>query len=760
MGYKPYDSLVFDLFESSISSMDCRVYPGEQNYQQPTKIVCSSFSGTLTTSSTVKFGFWMINPSTTVGLAIPVQVYAYDQTYARKFVWSIMEAGIRVLPVTVTPISDLGNFVTSKVYREGSGANFDFTTRNTKAMVRYDWYILKFNFPLRQSANSNGNFKYRTDFALSGDVIFMERCRTVLLRMGTSDLAIMTPGSTSPNGRINSLFYTPPTQLTTAQASIKAYAIYNSRDLCERIYYSDAFPALPPYEPAGPTFTITPIFATNQMAMNDDWTINFVMSSTAGNSTSLLKLVSIEFPSLSTSDMVIQSKQCMEYLTSTIEVAKCVIDPDTRVIWVTPVQKSTYTDSSSLTIQTAGLAIKTAVNLATNHNQFTIRYFTWEGDNNPGVTAGSDNWCFMKQDSTRIGSSALPLQDYSSTYYSPHSRISVPESVYVNEWEPADYFINNGSVTASLSKSPFEFKLIVTSTFNSLEGSANYHSLKVDFGSYYTYPTINQNSLDLYFYTPVCLLNGFSILDCSISGTTITMRFQQPIANGATIGATFNILNPKDEADQGFTLANTNNPTITLPVYLYNYNSGITYQIEQEPFHTYYKSTSAGATYPSYGIQGVSVVYGTQVQGQLNYLEFTVTLTRTDINGFVIEIPVVSPDGNKIYNSPILMGLDSGSEYPCSLGPYVPVYCYYTQGSANGFGSPTRIYVTGFTLPISTTFNLQMLFTNPDNPNVFPSFTWKAFGGSYSLPDLMGKQLMGVHMLRDPYMVYPTTNYY
>jgi len=216
------------------------------------------------------------------------------------------------------------------------------------------------------------------------------------------------------------------------------------------------------------------------------------------------------------------------------------------------------------------------------------------------------------------------------------------------------------------------------------------------------------------------------------------MRFQQAIANGDTIGVTFNIINPKDESDQGFILVNTNNPTVTLPVYIYNRNTGITYLTNPEHFHTYYRATSNTAAYPSYGIQDVSVVYGTQIQGQLNYLEFTVTLTRTDINGFVIEIPVLHPDGTKIYNDPTLMGLESGQQYPCSLGVYVPVYCYYQKGSTNGFGSPTRIYVTGFGTP-STTFNFRILFTNPDNSDVFPTFIWKAFGGSYTSPDLMGQ---------------------
>ena len=173
MGYNPYDPLIFDLFESSINSMDCRVYPGDATYKQPTKIVCSKFSTTITTSMTVKFGFWVKNPSTTVGMAIPIQVYAYDQPTGRKFIWSMVEAGIRLLPITVTPIVDKGNFVLSSTFREIRSVDLSFTTRNTKNMVQKDWYIMKFNFDLRQSANSNNKLTYNTNLAGTGDVIFM-----------------------------------------------------------------------------------------------------------------------------------------------------------------------------------------------------------------------------------------------------------------------------------------------------------------------------------------------------------------------------------------------------------------------------------------------------------------------------------------------------------------------------------------------------------------------------------------------------------
>jgi hypothetical protein len=56
--------------------MTCKVFTGDKTNNQPVKIVCSSFSSTLTTSTTVKFGFWVKNPSTSVGLAIPVRLYS------------------------------------------------------------------------------------------------------------------------------------------------------------------------------------------------------------------------------------------------------------------------------------------------------------------------------------------------------------------------------------------------------------------------------------------------------------------------------------------------------------------------------------------------------------------------------------------------------------------------------------------------------------------------------------------------------------
>lgn len=136
MGYNNYDSLVFDIFESDITSMACKVYTSDATIGSPVKIICSNFNAVITTAMTVKFGFWVVNPSSTVSLAIPIQVYAFDQVAQTKFVWSIVEAGIRILPITNTPINDIGSFVPSTARREVMGTSLKFITRNTKAMVK------------------------------------------------------------------------------------------------------------------------------------------------------------------------------------------------------------------------------------------------------------------------------------------------------------------------------------------------------------------------------------------------------------------------------------------------------------------------------------------------------------------------------------------------------------------------------------------------------------------------------------------------
>ena len=84
--------------------------------------------------------------------------------------------------------------------------------------------------------------------------------------------------------------------------------------------------------------------------MLDDWYITFRMASSAGNSSSMVKLISIEMPDASVSDVGLVNRQCIERTDSDIELQECVIDVSSRMIWAVPVVKSSYTDASYLKI--------------------------------------------------------------------------------------------------------------------------------------------------------------------------------------------------------------------------------------------------------------------------------------------------------------------------------------------------------------------------------------------------------------------------
>jgi hypothetical protein len=51
-----------------------------------------------------------------------------------------------------------------------------------------------------------------------------------------------------------------------------------------------------------------------------------------------------------------------------------------------------------------------------------------------------------------------------------------------------------------------------------------------------------------------------------MTSTKITVKFQQPITIGSEFSVRFSVLNPTDQQNDGFYLANTNNPTVTLPL--------------------------------------------------------------------------------------------------------------------------------------------------------------------------------------------------
>ena len=74
-----------------------------------------------------------------------------------------------------------------------------------------------------------------------------------------------------------------------------------------------------------------------------------------------------------------------------------------------------------------------STNSIINKNMFTIRYYTWPDHmSRPAIARGSDDYCFMKQDSTRIPSGTISNTRYTTATYATHDHIIYPETTYVN----------------------------------------------------------------------------------------------------------------------------------------------------------------------------------------------------------------------------------------------------------------------------------------------------------------------------------------
>jgi len=133
----------------------------------------------------------------------------------------MIEAGIKVIPTTVSPINDFGNFVSDTPYRQKKDTDFRFTNRNTKTLQSGDYYILKFNFDLRKADKQPNAFKYPySSYPNSGNAIFLQNCKTILLQVGSTPLSNFVAADAVQSNKLNVLLdnviYNPATKLSTS----------------------------------------------------------------------------------------------------------------------------------------------------------------------------------------------------------------------------------------------------------------------------------------------------------------------------------------------------------------------------------------------------------------------------------------------------------------------------------------------------------------------------------------------------------------
>ncbi len=272
-----------------------------------------------------------------------------------------------------------------------------------------------------------------------------------------------------------------------------------------------------PNEPTTPDFTMTAINSNLRKGQYEDYRFTFRINNDILSDAALVKKISIQFPADTVYDFKFRGKSCIEDPSTTIEIQKCTIDTSTYTIWIDPLIKSSYINNNYIIFQTIGKAIINPVSKLDSSdrmylNKFVIKYYTWANDDNPpAIFATSDDYCFMRQDLTRLSSSAFLT--YTSTTVGHHDYADISEEVYVNEFLPLSTDIGG---TSSKVRVPLSFKFFAPTAFANREGTALYHVIRLSYGNTYNVPTQTRTN-DLLRLVPTCELNGYKILVCSIN---------------------------------------------------------------------------------------------------------------------------------------------------------------------------------------------------------------------------------------------------
>ena len=197
-----------------------------------------------------------------------------------------------------------------------------------------------------------------------------------------------------------------------------------------------------------------------------------------------------------------------------------MIDPNNRIIWITPVIKSTYVTGNLLSIQTRNLAIRNPSTLrSVNAQSFDVRVYTWNTATQPTLSASSLNYVYLRQQSN-IPSA---VTTYTNSGVPSHTEFDMSHRRLISrDFEPSNNF------TGTDMKTPFRFKFKNVATFSDLSASVNSHTIALNFRSSYSY-TGATTMADMQQYVPACYLNEFRIQACTISSTTITMSFKQAL---------------------------------------------------------------------------------------------------------------------------------------------------------------------------------------------------------------------------------------
>ena len=249
--------------------------------------------------------------------------------------------------------------------------------RNSYTTDSASYYLIYFGFPLRNNGVVSNGCSYPGG-STYGDAIYHSNHWAIICKTNVNNMGVAGGGATTRNLRISG-FFTPFFYLSASEKTMLTYTLHYNTRYTSVGTITDGYPNESPKTSSNPTITITSLHRPSPRlrGSRDDYTFTFTYTTSNNDDLSFVKKIAIIFPT--NIDYIFVETDCLEAPGSQVEIASCVMDPSTKVIWVTPVQKSSYTSNMAVSIQTRNRAIRNPyVNTTTNANQFDIKYYTWQ----------------------------------------------------------------------------------------------------------------------------------------------------------------------------------------------------------------------------------------------------------------------------------------------------------------------------------------------------------------------------------------------
>lgn len=212
--------------------------------------------------------------------------------------------------------NDVANPASQNGQLQTSGMYLDMITRNYWTLSSGDYYLLYFNFPLRNNGLVSGGCTYPGS-STYGDAYYHQNLWIIVCAVNSASIGVPSGGYTTRNLRISG-FYTPFYYLKSSEQVITAYAYLYSSKITSVAYITDGYPNEAPKQISGPSFSLTPIHQTTTQyaGSRDDYTITFTYTSSASVDLSFTQLVAVVFPS--GIDYVFSESDCVESPSSTV----------------------------------------------------------------------------------------------------------------------------------------------------------------------------------------------------------------------------------------------------------------------------------------------------------------------------------------------------------------------------------------------------------------------------------------------------------